>query len=69
MAAAVRRVILVSGKLYYELAKRREELAAAGSVAAESIALLRVEELSPFPTDLLRSELQTFPGARVRAAA
>ena len=67
MAAAVRRVILVSGKLYYELAKRREELAAAGSVAAESIALLRVEDLSPFPTDLLRSELQTFPGARVRA--
>ena len=41
------RVLLTSGKLYYELAKRRAD------VGRTDTAVLRVEELSPFPTDAL----------------
>ena len=47
------RVILVSGKLYYDLVKERE---ARG--LGERVALVRLEELCPFPFDALREVLR-----------
>ncbi|KAJ1728678.1 hypothetical protein LPJ61_003907 [Coemansia biformis] len=56
----VRRVVLVSGKLYYDLAKARIEQ---GEGAGDRVALVRVEELCPFPSRELASELARFPNA------
>jgi 2-oxoglutarate dehydrogenase E1 component len=53
----VRRVILCSGKVYYELAAHRRENAIA------DVAILRLEQQYPFPHDALRAELAKFPQA------
>jgi len=47
------RVVLVSGKLYYDLVKEREAWG-----LGERVALVRVEELCPFPFDALREALR-----------
>ncbi|KAJ2699808.1 hypothetical protein H4R19_005511, partial [Coemansia spiralis] len=57
---SVRRVVLVAGKLYYDLALARSKLDPA---AAARVALVRVEELCPFPASELRDELARFPNA------
>jgi len=54
-AAAARRVILCSGKVYYDLALS-EERAAAGDAA-----LIRVEQLYPFPSETLAGVLARYP--------
>lgn len=54
----VRRVILVSGKHYYELHKERVK------ANIEDVAIVRVEGLSPFPLQGLQKELEKFPNAR-----
>lgn len=51
-ASKVERVVLLSGKLYYDLAK---EIAAKG--LTERVALIRLEELCPFPFVELASAL------------
>jgi 2-oxoglutarate decarboxylase len=51
----VRRVLLASGKVYYDLAKRREE------AGLENLALLRVEQLYPFPAEQIRERLDAYP--------
>jgi 2-oxoglutarate dehydrogenase E1 component len=53
----VRRVMLCSGKVYYELAKRRRD----GDL--DQVALLRVEQLYPFPAQALRAQLDAYPDA------
>jgi 2-oxoglutarate dehydrogenase E1 component len=53
--AAVSRVILCSGKIYYDLVM--SELRA----AAPETAIIRVEQLYPFPTDVLRDVLARYP--------
>ncbi|MEG9884356.1 MAG: 2-oxoglutarate dehydrogenase E1 component [Hyphomicrobiales bacterium] len=53
----VKRVILCSGKVYYDLYKEREVR------ARNDVYLLRLEQLYPFPTDTLSSELARFPNA------
>ena len=55
------RVLLVAGKLYYELVKAREERGLRGRVA-----LVRVEELCPFPFAALREVLRGTDGVDVR---
>ncbi|KAH9959953.1 dehydrogenase E1 and transketolase domain-containing protein 1 [Russula dissimulans] len=55
-ARQAERVILVSGKLYYDLVKEREVRG-----LCERVAVVRVEELCPFPFDALREVLS---GAR-----
>ena len=55
--AAVRRVVLCSGKIYYDLAERR---AAAG---VTDTALIRVEQLYPLPAEQIASELAKYPAA------
>jgi multifunctional 2-oxoglutarate metabolism enzyme len=60
-AAAVRRVILCSGKVYYDVAgsQLRE--------GAPHVAVVRVEQLYPFPSDALRSVLDRYPRAELVA--
>jgi len=52
---AVKRVVLCSGKIYYELVTRRREL------EQHQIALVRVELLHPYPQAALDEVLQVFP--------
>ena len=56
--AAVRRVILCAGKVYYELLEKRRER------GLEHVAILRIERLYPFPESLLRRELEEYPNLR-----
>ena len=48
-------VILCSGKIYYDLQRKRQEL------KRDRIAVVRVEQLYPFPEKQLRSVLQSYP--------
>jgi 2-oxoglutarate dehydrogenase E1 component len=50
-ADQVRRILLCSGKIYYELEKRREEL------KRDEVGILRLEQLYPLDQELLRAEL------------
>ncbi len=54
----VRRVVLCAGKVYYDLV---EEAAKRG---IEDVAIVRVEQLYPFPRKEVRAELERFPGAK-----
>uniref|UniRef100_A0A665WA89 2-oxoadipate dehydrogenase complex component E1 n=1 Tax=Echeneis naucrates TaxID=173247 RepID=A0A665WA89_ECHNA len=53
---SVQRVVLCSGKHYYALLKQRE-----ASAANQHTALVRVEELCPFPLVALQQELKKYP--------
>jgi 2-oxoglutarate dehydrogenase E1 component len=53
--AAVKRVILCSGKVYYDLRAARREL------GIDNIAILRIEQLYPFPEEELVQLLGTYP--------
>jgi 2-oxoglutarate decarboxylase len=55
--AAIRRVLLCAGKVYYDLAEHRR---AAG---ATDIALIRVERLYPLPAAEIAAELARYPAA------
>ncbi len=55
---AVGRVIVTSGKLYYDLADERAR------TGLRNLPILRVEQLHPFPTDMLAMELRRFPRLR-----
>ena len=54
-ADKVKRVVVCSGKVYYDLAKKREEK------GADDTAILRVEQLYPFPHKAFASELKKYP--------
>ena len=58
-AKDVRKLLLVSGKLYYELEKIRAEK------KLWDVAIARVEQIAPFPFDLVAHEVQRFPNAKV----
>jgi 2-oxoglutarate dehydrogenase E1 component len=53
----VKRVIACSGKVYYDLAKKREEF------EREDVAIVRVEQLYPFPHKAYSAELKKYPNA------
>ena len=53
-ADKVRRVIVCSGKVYYDLAKKREEK------DADDVVILRVEQLYPFPHQAFSAELRKY---------
>ena len=55
----VKRVVLCSGKVYFELWQAREDERVDGTY------LMRVEQLYPFPYKALTTELARFPGAEV----
>jgi 2-oxoglutarate dehydrogenase E1 component len=56
-AAKVKRVIACSGKIYYDLVKRREEK------KTGDVAVIRVEQLYPFPHKAFAAEMKKYPGA------
>jgi 2-oxoglutarate dehydrogenase E1 component len=56
-AAKVKRVIACSGKVYYDLVKKREEK------KAGDVAIIRVEQLYPFPHKAFSTELKKYPNA------
>ena len=58
-ATQVTRVCFVSGKLYYDLRNARD-----ASQHALTTALIRIEEISPFPAADIRKELQRYTNAR-----
>lgn len=53
----VKRVVACSGKVYYDLSKKREEK------GADDVAILRVEQLYPFPHKAFATELKKYPNA------
>ena len=65
---AVTRVVLCSGKVYYDLWERRRELEEQGGEtprrASRQTALIRVEQLYPFPEEALRRALESFAKAK-----
>ena len=56
-AAKVKRVIACSGKVYYDLVKKRAEK------EADDVVILRVEQLYPFPHKAFAAELKKYPNA------
>lgn len=56
-AAKVKRVIACSGKVYYDLVKKREEK------KAFDVAILRVEQLYPFPHKAFAAEMKKYAAA------
>ncbi|MEP6851961.1 MAG: multifunctional oxoglutarate decarboxylase/oxoglutarate dehydrogenase thiamine pyrophosphate-binding subunit/dihydrolipoyllysine-residue succinyltransferase subunit [bacterium] len=58
-AAAVRRVVLCSGKVYYDLA------AARAKENRSDVALVRVEQLYPLPADRIAAQVARYPRAEL----
>lgn len=56
----VKRILFCSGKVYYDLIKERTKLG-----LDDQIAVCRIEQISPFPFDLVRQELEKYKNARV----
>ncbi len=54
-ADKVKRLVMCSGKVYYDLAKKREEL------GQDDTAIIRVEQLYPFPHKAFSAELKKYP--------
>src|SRR5690606_144028 len=54
----VRRVILCTGKIYYELVAERRER------QRDDVALIRVEQLYPTPLSEIEREIASYPNAR-----
>ena len=54
----VKRVVCCSGQVYYDLANGRKER------NVSDVAIVRVEQLYPFPTETLREELAQYPNAK-----
>jgi 2-oxoglutarate dehydrogenase E1 component len=57
VADKVKRVIVCSGKVYYDLVKTRAEK------KANDVAIVRVEQLYPFPHKAFSTELKKYPNA------
>ena len=55
----IKRVVLCTGKVYYDLLERREEL------DKKNVYLMRLEQLYPFPKTPLSKELARFPNADI----
>ncbi|XP_062070398.1 2-oxoglutarate dehydrogenase-like, mitochondrial [Lepus europaeus] len=56
----VRRLIFCTGKVYYDLVKERS-----GRGLEEQVAITRLEQISPFPFDLIKQEAERYPGAEL----
>lgn len=56
----VERVLFCTGKIFYELLKQRAE-----SKLDSSVAIVRIEQLCPFPFDLVKKEVEKYPNAKL----
>jgi len=57
-ASKIKRVVLCSGQVYYDLFEKRKEL------GIKDIALVRIEQLAPFPYDLVRNIADKYKNAK-----
>ena len=57
--AKIKRVILCSGKVYYDLLQARRDR------KIKDIAILRIEQLYPFPAEVLAEELKPYKNAEI----
>ena len=57
----VRKMLLCSGKIYYELVEERERR----GQAAKDVAIVRVEQLAPFPWDKVAKQDELYKNATV----
>nr|XP_039273817.1 2-oxoglutarate dehydrogenase, mitochondrial-like isoform X1 [Styela clava] len=55
-----RRLIFCTGKVYYDIKKERDERGLTNDVA-----ITRIEQIAPFPFDLVEKELEKYPNARI----
>lgn len=56
----VRRLVFCSGKVYYDLIARKREF------NARDIAIVRIEQLHPFPTEKVESIIKKYPNVLIR---
>jgi len=56
----VRRVIFCTGKVYHDIYNERE---ARG--LQDKVAIVRIEQIAPFPHDLMKQQLDLYPTAKV----
>uniref|UniRef100_A0A8B9KV36 2-oxoglutarate dehydrogenase complex component E1 n=1 Tax=Astyanax mexicanus TaxID=7994 RepID=A0A8B9KV36_ASTMX len=54
----VKRLIFCTGKVYYELTRERKT-----RNMEDTVAIARIEQLSPFPFDLVKAETEKYPNA------
>lgn len=59
-AGSVKKVIFCSGRVYYDLTKARKE-----RQLEDKVAIARVEQISPFPYDLVKAECAKYPNAEI----
>lgn len=57
--AKVTRLIFCSGQVYYQLAKARKQN------SLSNVAIVRVEQISPFPYDLAAEQVARYPNAEI----
>ncbi|KJE90257.1 oxoglutarate dehydrogenase [Capsaspora owczarzaki ATCC 30864] len=55
----VKRLIFCSGKVYYDIFEGREK------AGLKNVALCRVEQIAPFPFDLVQRQAECFPNAEI----
>lgn len=58
-ADGVRRVVMCSGKVYYELLKERR------AQGIDDVAIVRLEQFTPFPFQDVAAEARTYPNAEI----
>ncbi|MEQ9110054.1 MAG: 2-oxoglutarate dehydrogenase E1 component [Rhodospirillaceae bacterium] len=58
-ASKVRRVVMCTGKVYYDLLQARED------AEINDVAIIRVEQLYPWPKETLKAELKKYKNAEV----
>ena len=56
----VRRVVLCSGKIYYDLLAKKEEF------NARDIAIIRIEQMHPFPKEQIKKILKQYPNTLLK---
>ncbi|CAG9785174.1 unnamed protein product [Diatraea saccharalis] len=57
---SVRKLVFCSGRVYYDLLKHRRDRG-----LEADIAIARVEQISPFPYDLIKAEVAKYPNAQL----
>ncbi|XP_045472665.1 2-oxoglutarate dehydrogenase, mitochondrial isoform X3 [Harmonia axyridis] len=60
VGSQAKKLVFCTGRVYYDLKKKREE-----KDLANDIALIRVEQISPFPFDLIKKECDKYPNAEI----
>ena len=59
MVANAKRAVICSGKIYYDLFEEREKR------GIKDIALIRLEQFYPFPSEILGAELSKYKNAEI----